>query len=266
MIKIIFVDIDWTLLDHSFHPPVFDKESIKALIKAQSNGVKIFFCTARPYHSVEQIKILDLIKPDGMVLANGGVIIYQDKIIYKNIISNDLFYPLCEATLSLGLTLEASETHSRFLISEPTDEVKELFSTFHEEMPEVKDYHNHEIITAMLFAHPEYDEKIKELIPKELSYYRFHNAGVDIVEKPNHKGIGVKYVLDYLNINKDEAMGIGDDYGDISMFHEVSISIAMGNAIEDVKKEAKYITKPINENGVKSALIEYNVIKKEELL
>ena len=266
MMKIIFVDIDWTLYNHNFQPPRFDMESINALNELQKKGVKIFFATARPYHSVEQIKILDLIKPDGMVLANGGVVIYQDKIIYKNIISNELFYPLCEAVISLGLTLEASEIHKRFLINDVTPEVHELFDTYHEEIPPVLDYHNHEVINAMLFAHPELDDKIKSLIPSELSYYRFHNAGVDIVEKPNYKGIGVKAALDYLKINKEDAIGIGDDYSDISMFHEVGLGVSMGNAVEDVKKEAKYITKTIDEHGVQSFLKEYNKNKKEEIV
>ncbi|MBR0294641.1 MAG: 4-alpha-glucanotransferase [Bacilli bacterium] len=266
MIKIIFVDIDCTILDHSYRPPRFDMDSINALKAAQKKGVKVFLATARAFHSVEQIKLLDLIKPDGMVLANGGIVIYEDKIIYENVFENEFFYPLCEAVLSLGLTLEASEPYSRFLISEPTPLVDELFASFHEETPPVMDYHNHKIITAMLFAHPEDDEKIKAIIPKELSYYRFHNAGVDIVQKPNHKGIGVKFVLDYLNISKDEAMCFGDDYGDISMFNEVKYAIAMGNARDEVKGQAYHVTNHVSKCGVKAALIKYNIITKEDVI
>ena len=80
-IDIIFVDIDWTILDHSLSPKVFDLESIDALKKAQAQGVKVFLCSARPYHSVSQIGLYDIFTPDGSILCNGGLIIDKNKTI-----------------------------------------------------------------------------------------------------------------------------------------------------------------------------------------
>ena len=95
-IKIIFTDIDCTIFDHSVKPSRFDYQSIKYLKKLQKKGILVFFCTARPYHSVKRIHILDLIKPDGMIVANGGLILLHDQIIYGPYMDQIEFIELCE--------------------------------------------------------------------------------------------------------------------------------------------------------------------------
>ena len=47
------------------------------------------------------------------------------------------------------------------------------------------------------------------------------------------KGIGIRKVLKYLGIKKPQSIGIGDDYGDIAMFEEVGLSIAVGNGMQE---------------------------------
>ena len=76
--KIIFVDIDWTILNHNIHD--FDHVSIEALKKAQENGYLIYLCTARPYQSIELTGLFDFLKPDGIVCTNGGVVIEKDNV------------------------------------------------------------------------------------------------------------------------------------------------------------------------------------------
>ena len=80
-IKIIFVDIDWTILNHKIHD--WDYESLDALKEAQRNGKRVFLCTARPYDSVVHTGILDLLTPDGIICTNGGVAFVKDKVLFS---------------------------------------------------------------------------------------------------------------------------------------------------------------------------------------
>ena len=253
-IKIIFVDIDCTLLDHSVKPSRFDKSSIRYLAKLHKKGILIFFCTARPYHSVKRIKILDLIKPDGMILANGGMIIYKDEIIYAPYMDKKEFEKLCELANKYKVNVEGIRPYDCFLINNELDAVKNLFLTYPEDIPNIEDYHNQEVIGATLFAPKELDEVIRKEFPKDFYYYRYHECGVDIASIPHIKGEGVKYVLNHLNINKDYAVAIGDDLQDIPMLNEVKYGVAMGNAKEEVKKEATHIAPHVNKHGVKKIL------------
>ena len=75
-IKIIFSDIDWTILDHVTHS--FDIASINALKAAQKRGILVYLATARPYLSMEQTGLLDLITPDGVICTNGSVAFIND--------------------------------------------------------------------------------------------------------------------------------------------------------------------------------------------
>ena len=253
-IKIIFVDIDWTLLNHKYKPGKYDMSSIRALKRVQKKGIKVFICTARPYHSVNQIHFFDYFKPDGMILANGGLILNGDKIIYEPKMNQQEFEDLCKLAESLHVNLEFIRPFDAFLIAPEDDAVHKLFATYPENIPEVRDYHNQEVIGCTLFAPRELDEKIRPNFPKDFYYFRYHDYGVDIASIPHIKGDSVKIVLDYLNIDKEYAMAIGDDDQDISMFNEVKHGIAMGNAKENVKQAASFITKDIDHHGVRFAL------------
>lgn len=255
-IKIIFVDIDWTLLNHRYIPGRFDKKSIKALKKVQQKGIKVFLCTARPYHSVDQIKILDLLKPDGMILANGGLIIINNQIIYESVMDKTQFDSLCDIANKYQINLEGIRTNDAFLINNNLKEVKELFKTYPENMPPIISDNKKDILGCSLFAYKDLDEQIKKELPRGIYYYRYHDYGVDISSIPHIKGDAIKKVLMHLNTSSENAMAIGDDEGDISMFEVVKYGVAMGNAKENVKQKASIITKDISKHGV------YYILKK----
>ena len=260
-IRVIFVDIDWTILNHT-DGHVFDYASIEALKEAQSNGYKVVLCTARPHHSVSQIGLFDMIKPDGYICANGGLIVIDDQIIYQTRMPLDSFEKLCEVVIRHGYTMECVEPYHRFLIAPKTDYVDYLFNTYHEEVPPLEDYRGKDdIISCLLFSDESSDDVIKSEIPSNLEFYRFHPYGVDVVSCSHIKGNGVKMVLDYLKLNKDNALAFGDDYGDISMFEEVKYSVCMGNGREDVKPHASIVAPPVWESGVKQTLQKLEIIK-----
>ena len=256
-IKIIFVDIDWTIFNHSSFPSFYDIESIDALKKAQEKGVKVFINTARPYHSVEQIHLLDLFTPDGMILCNGGLALYQDKVLHSSDIPVKDFEKISKLALENGLNLQGIRLYDTFLIAKENEAVRALYQTFPEDMPIVEDYHNQKTIGICLFAPKEYDELFINNLPKGYVYFRYHDYGVDIAPKPHDKGEAIKVVLDELKISKDHAMAIGDDDVDISMFKQVKYGIAMGNGKENVLRNACHVTSHINEHGVKQVIEEF---------
>ena len=259
-IKIIFVDIDWTLLDHSNELHEYDYASIEALKEAQKKGVKVFLCTARNYDTVEQTGLFKMFTPDGMALANGGLVYNGDEVIKEIVFSKEKFEKVCEVALENNLNIEAGERRHLFLIKEADKNVEILYNVFIADIPPVEDYHNRHIITVMLVATPEHDEKVKAALPEGISYYRFCDYGVDIVEEEHNKGDAVRFVLDYLGIKKEEAMAFGDDDADIDMFKEVGYPVSMGNAKSHVKPHSIDVTSNVWESGVKKGLIKFNVI------
>lgn len=257
-IKVVFVDIDWTLFDHKAKK--WDKKSLKALKKCQKRGYKVVVNTARPYHSALQFKVFDMLKPDGYIVCNGGLVVMDNKIIYQNKLSSEDLNKVCEIVLSRGRTMECFTSKDAFLIAPENEYVHRVFNIYYEDMPEVRDYHNEEVIACAYFGPPSDDHEMRKLIPSHLHYSRYTDSGVDVSTMPHLKGDGVDVVLQYLNVDKKETISFGDDVGDIHMFEHTGIGVAMGNAKGDVKLHATFVTKEVWNNGVYHGLKKYKLI------
>ena len=256
-IKIIFSDIDWTLLNHGHEKHEFDYESIEALKRVQSSGVKVFLCTARPYHSVKGTGLLDLIKPDGIVCTNGAVAFVGDTVIHNNCFPKETVKEIIKVANRHHLCIELKNEKDRWLTKPGNKYVDSYFAVFHEVYPEIRKYNNENISAILLLAPEKYDEVLKKEFPEGITGFRFSDCGVDVHYKPVYKSEGVNAVLNYLNINKDNAMALGDDYGDIEMFQAVKYSICMENGREEAKAVAYDITPHIDEHGVALAMKKY---------
>ena len=256
-IKIIFIDIDWTLLNHGHNKQEFDIPSIEALKKVQDKGVLVYLCTARPYHSVKGCGILKLFKPDGIVCTNGAVVFSNNKIIHNNHFPNETVKQIIKVAHKHHLTIELSSERNRWLTKKKNKYVDYYFSVFHEICPKVKKYEEENISAVLLMCPEKYDYIIEKEFPKGITGFRFTNYGVDIHYTPIYKSEGVLATLEYLNISPRSAMAIGDDYGDIKMFEVVGYPICMENGREEAKEAAIYICPHIDDHGVKTTLEKY---------
>lgn len=246
--KIIFVDIDWTILDHHLHD--WDYLSIDALKDIQKQGVLIYLNTARPYDSIVNTGLLNLFKPDGIVCTNGGVIFVNDELIFENIIPENLVKDIEKCANKHHLVLELSTSKERYFTNKPNIYVERYFSVYAEVKPEIRKYQNKGISSILLFAPKKYDEILKKEFPQEMNLLRFDDHGVDISYYKNTKGEAVKKVLEYLHIKKEESISFGDSFDDISMFNETGLSIAMGNGTIEAQESAKEICDTISNHGV----------------
>lgn len=246
--KIVFVDVDWTILDHNIHD--WDYQTIDVLKDLQKRGVLVYLNTARPYDSVLSTGIFDIFDPDGVVCTNGGVTFIKDKLLFSNIIPEDIVRQIEKIANKHHLVLELSTNKERYFTAKPNQYVDNYFKVYAETIPDVRRYQNKEVSAILMFAPEKYDEVLKKEFPKEMNYLRFDTHGVDVGYFKNTKGDAVIKVLKHLNIDKECAIAAGDSFDDISMFKEVGLSIAMGNGSDDAKEAANIICNPIGEHGL----------------
>lgn len=80
---------------------------------------------------------------------------------------------------------------------------------------------------------------------------------LEIFPKGATKGEALEAMCNKLNIRLDETIAFGDQELDIPMLKKAGTSIAMGNAITELKELADFVTKSNNDSGIAYALDHY---------
>ena len=260
-IKIIFTDVDWTILNHGHGKHVYDFRSLKALKKAQANGVKVFVNTARPYESLKLTGFFDELKPDGMILSNGAVILIEDKIIYHDYMNPELVKRIAEVAKKRDIVVQFVSEYERWISQPINSDAQHYFDVYFEKIPEIRGYNGENVSGVLLFCSAEQDEGIfKEINHPGLDVFRLFPYAIDIREHVIRKSDGIKKVLEYYHYSGDDAFALGDDVQDIPMFEICKHSAAMDNGNPKAKDAAKYVTYHIDRHGVKKALKHFKII------
>ncbi|WP_311492006.1 HAD hydrolase family protein, partial [uncultured Anaerococcus sp.] len=64
------------------------------------------------------------------------------------------------------------------------------------------------------------------------------------------KGSSILEACKIFGIDKEDVIVFGDEMNDMSMFEVAGTGVAMGNAVDPIKKLAAYVTKSNNEDGI----------------
>jgi hydroxymethylpyrimidine pyrophosphatase-like HAD family hydrolase len=66
--------------------------------------------------------------------------------------------------------------------------------------------------------------------------------------------------MDYLHLSKEDVIAFGDGPNDFEMIEFAGTGVAMGNASDDLKELADYITDAVNEDGVYNGMRHFGLI------
>lgn len=89
---------------------------------------------------------------------------------------------------------------------------------------------------------------------------RTGRLSVEFNRKGTSKGRALEYLSSILGVEARQVIAIGDNENDIAMIDWAGIGIAMGNAPENVKAKAEFVTKSNEEEGVAWALETISVL------
>jgi Cof subfamily protein (haloacid dehalogenase superfamily) len=80
---------------------------------------------------------------------------------------------------------------------------------------------------------------------------------LDVTHHDANKGKVVEFLATQYGLERDEIATIGDMANDVLMFEKSGLSIAMGNASDDVKGKASFATESNHDNGFALAMEKY---------
>ncbi len=111
-----------------------------------------------------------------------------------------------------------------------------------------------EVMQVIAFFRAEDEDDIMNNVLSNCSAYRWHPAFADIVKKGVSKASGIDVVLKHYGFSLEETMAFGDGGNDIAMLDHVPHSVAMGNASDEVKRHARYVTDSVDNDGIANFL------------
>lgn len=263
MTKALFFDIDGTLVSFKTHR--IPSSTVRAIEAAHAKGIKVFIATGRPdaiINNLSELQERNLI--DGYITMNGAYCFVGNKVIYKSAIHREEVETMAKFCRQKEAPCIFVEEKDIFMY-QPNESLRHIFQDLlHvKAMPTVASFE--EVIRKEIFQMTPLitEEEEKELLPyiPNCEISRWYPAFADITAKGNTKQKGIDAIIGHFGLKLEETMAFGDGGNDISMLRHAAVGVAMGQARDEVKAAADYVTAPVDEDGISLALKHFGIIE-----
>lgn len=263
MIKLITIDVDGTLVSPLKR---LSKENIIAIDRARDMGVHIALASGRPYHSMERyIKKLGLDRKGHFTVCQNGSYIFDNAIgkpIRGNFQTIKDLKRLDNLMADFNVEVSAMDDMGFYTRHKNPNIYTKIDALINKLKLEQIDYDrvtdDKHFGRFLILGSKSNIDKVLKNMPKEVleDYYAVQTAPflIEVMNKKANKGHAVKLMAEMLDINPDEIMSIGNEKNDIPMLEQTGFPVAMENAVDELKKHAKFITKSNLQNGVAYAI------------
>ncbi|MGN0347542.1 MAG: Cof-type HAD-IIB family hydrolase [Lachnospiraceae bacterium] len=277
MSKIIFLDVDGTLVDYENNIP---SSAVNAIQKARANGHRVYICTGRSKAEVyPEIWNIGL---DGMIGGNGSYVEDHDKVILHQLLSPKDSRHIVDWLRERGLAfylesnngLFASETFE----TDAVDSIRAYASKKGKENAArltVRD-----VFPEMIFGGELYRDDLNKVSYLLSDYQDYRDACREFPHLQNgtwggasetalfgdigvaniSKAYAISVLLDYLQRGREDTIAFGDAKIDIPMFECCNYSVCMGSGGPEAKAAADYVTDDVDRDGLSKAFEKLGII------
>jgi len=256
----LFFDIDGTLVSFDTHE--IPASTILALTQAKANGHKVFIATGRPPIIITNLGAIEHLI-DGFVTTNGAYcFVGSDVVACKSIPPHEARLIVDDAIAKNYGVIVVGEKDVAVL--DPRGQVDEIFRQHLavqnlDLAKPVEHVLQQRIMQITPFFDKAYEQELMARVPGCTSG-RWHPAFTDVTAMGADKGEGLLAMAKYFGLNPDHTMAFGDGGNDSTMIRKAGIGVAMGNAIDELKAEADYITTTVDNDGIREALRHFGLI------
>ena len=263
-IKMLAVDLGGTLLTSS---KTISAGTIKALQEARNEGIKVVLATGRPLFGIEPYtEALGLKGADEYaILFNGAVaqnlngdvlfshdldhgdfdtMVHMQRLadVNLNFETPQRFYTM-DHKLSIRMSIDGAETRNQIWIQKREDFKRDF--TFAK--------------AGYMADDPDQVERLWNRLPEWFfQSYAVVRSWPEVIEVGSleaSKGLAVSELAARLGFSGSQVMIFGDQGNDRSMFEMADFKkVAMGNAIDEIKDMADYVTDTNDRDGIAKAL------------
>lgn len=271
MYKMIFSDLDETLLTSDHHVPKINQV---AIAKAREKGVKFVPATGRGYEMTKEIlKEIGIADQENeyVIAFNGGMIVECKD--FKELLFQGLDYDVVEKIYNFGknfdVCIEIFTPEGVYIFHANKDEIARKTkqkANFHViEGDDLSFLKTHRLVKIIFqkrdmaylhdLAHQMTDitDGVVEVSYSSSRYLEFNHLGVN-------KGQAAKWLADYLGIDIMDTIAIGDNENDVSMLQVAGLSVAVKCAEPHIQALADTVTTRDFYEGAVAEMIEKYVL------
>ena len=261
-VDLLAFDVDGTLVDDD---QVLSPRTAAAIKKAQAMGKLVTLATGKIYPSIEVlIAPLELQAP--LVLANGAAI--QDtrgNVLEQEAVALDIIQFVMKHYKSDGLDMAIFNHDSIYVLEENYNTAH--IDGFGEKVTAIGDWKNVEgkldHVCKLFLINRKDPSKVHELcdfLMQELGERITISSGapvsIEVMMKGVTKANGLRKLCALKGIPLERVMAFGDQKNDLEMVDMAGVSVAVGNAIPEVKDIADFVIGTNNDHGVATFLEE----------
>lgn len=277
MNKIIFLDVDGTLVDYENRIP---KSAVTAIRRARENGHRVYVCTGRS--KAEMQTALWEIGLDGMIGGNGSYVEDNGYVVMHQLITLEQCVAIVDWLHERGLEFYLESNNGLFASENFENRAEPVVREYskRKNKPGAERVTVRESFIGMEFGGNLYRDDVNK-ISYILECYQdfldtkahfpdmqngtwggkgqeavFGDLGVKDITKAN----AIEHLLSYLGADREDTIAFGDAKIDIPMLEYCACGVAMGNGVAEIKKIADYITGDVEQDGLYDAFIKLGLI------
>lgn len=261
-IKAAVFDVDGTLLPRGYKEIL--PSTMQALMKLRNDGIVLILASGRPFYNLP-VQLTESIKFDYYICGAGSLIMDgNQKVIAEEKISMNICNEMIREVLKENGIICLHTPKQEYVVCKKhiSDRYKKYLMLDQSiEQFQVKAGEEPNVLTIYV---PESDEKAIQKKYVDCTFFRVSDLGLfDVVNKGVSKQSGLEVIESRCSLLPDNIMFFGDDYNDWESIKKCGLGIAMGNAVEEVKKAADYVTDSCECDGIAKALVRYGFLEYE---
>jgi Cof subfamily protein (haloacid dehalogenase superfamily) len=267
-VKMILFDLDGTLLNSK---KTISEYTRQVLLRAAEKGIHIVPSTGRLFHAVpEEVRNLPGVRY--AIAINGALVLdtLEQKVLHDALLPVEHALEICEYLETLPVIFDCFQNNTRYMsrsndalleryITEPRilkmvretrEEVDDLKTYLREKgqpLQKLQSYFLTQELRSATWA--ELTRRFPQVMVTSSLGYNVEINGIDA-----NKGEAMAQLCKHLGISPEEVLACGDGSNDATMIRRAGIGVAMGNAAQELKDCADYITDTNDRDGVAKAI------------